>query len=79
MNSSKFKSELFKLAFFPKYNDVIKNLAENIADKEEWNHPGAHNYSILKNYLEFTYRKLKQEKKISYTSDISTVVLIQVL
>jgi hypothetical protein len=26
-------------------------------------------YSILKNYLEFTFRKLQQEKKIVFTTD----------
>lgn len=69
MIKAKFKSELFDFAFFPKYDSVIQHLAENLADKEEWNYPGSHNFPILKNYLEFTFRKLKQEKKVSYTAD----------
>ena len=62
---------LFKFAFFPEYEKSIKYLAEELADKEEWNYSTSskNNYPILKSYLEFTFRKLKQEKKVVYTSD----------
>jgi len=64
-------SELFDFAFFPKYDESIKYLAENLADKEEWEFSAKQtkSFTILKNYLEHTYRKLKQEKKIVYTLD----------
>ncbi len=66
-----YNSELFSFAVFPNYNNAIKFLAENLASNEEWDFSDAHNkkYSILKNYLEFTFRKLKQEGKVLYTSD----------
>lgn len=28
--------QIFKFAYFPKYDDAIKHLAEKLADKEEW-------------------------------------------
>lgn len=42
-----------------------------MADKEAWDFSDSatKNNSILKNYLEFTFRKLQQEKKIAFTSD----------
>ena len=68
-----FKSALFEFAFFPNYQTAIEFLAEKLADKEEevWNFSGkkTKTYSILKNYLEFTFRRLKQEKKIAFTKD----------
>jgi hypothetical protein len=61
--------KLFKFAFFPNYDDCISNLAINLAEEEVWNYKGNTKYPILKNYLEHTYRKLEQEKKIAFTSD----------
>ena len=70
-------TKLFRFAYFPKYDTTIKYLAENLADKEDWDFSdlSEKNYSILKNYLEFTYRKLEQEKKIHFTSDNSYACL----
>ena len=66
-----FESYLFKFAFVPHYEDIIKSLAIDLAAKEEWNYsgPGRKTYPILKHYLEFTYRRLKEEKKIVFTSN----------
>jgi len=66
-----FHSELFSFAVYPNYNNAIRFLAEDLASNEEWDFSDIHEkkYSILKNYLEFTFRKLKKEGKISYTSD----------
>jgi hypothetical protein len=66
-----FKSDLFSFAYFPYYNDAIKHLAENLAEQEEWDFSNStkNTYPILKNFLEFTFKKLKQEGKIAYTSD----------
>jgi len=66
-----FNSELFKFAVFPKHNESIQFLSEVLADKEEWDFSDSQtkSYSILKNYLEFTFRKLQQEKKIVFTQD----------
>ena len=66
-----FNSELFSFAYFPNYDKAIRFLAETLASHEEWDYTDSQTktYSILKNYLEFTFRKLKQEEKIAFTSD----------
>lgn len=66
-----YKSALFNFAFFPNFNDAIKYLAENLAQDEEWDHAGysEKRYPILKNYLEFTFRKLQLDSKITFTKD----------
>jgi len=71
MAKSNFQYELFKFAFFPNYNDSIRFLAEDLADNEDWDFSDTQvkKYSILKNYLEFTYKKLKQEGKILFSKD----------
>jgi len=71
MAKKQFISELFKFALFPNYDSAISFLADNLADKEAWDFSDSatKNNSILKNYLEFTFRKLQQEKKIAFTND----------
>lgn len=71
MSTELFKLELFKFAFFPNYPDKVKDLAENLADKEDWDFSdvGDKKYSILKNYLEFTFKKLQNEKKVVFTTN----------
>lgn len=66
-----FHSELFKFALFPSYNISVRFLAESLAEKEEWDFSDSQtkSYSILKNYLEFTFRKLQQEKKVTFSPD----------
>ena len=63
--------ELFDFAFIPNYEVAISYLAENLAEQEPWdfNNPSTKKFPILKNYLEHTYRKLKVERKITFTSD----------
>ncbi|MBX2952232.1 MAG: DUF3825 domain-containing protein [Leadbetterella sp.] len=69
MTKKQFRSELFGFAYFPNYESSITFLANTLADKEAWNFSDTivRNNSILKNYLEFTFRKLQQEKKIIFT------------
>jgi len=71
MAKAKFDSELFKFAVIPNYDKAISFLAETLADNEEWDFTDSvtKNHSILKNYLEFTFRKLTQEKKVRFTND----------
>lgn len=71
MAKTQFKQELFKFALFPSYENSIKHLAETLADKEEWDFTDnvTKNYGILKNYLEFTFKKLVQEKKVKFTTN----------
>lgn len=67
--TSDFKSALFSFAIYPKYNDAIKYLAETLADKEDWDFSDSNQkkYSILKSYLEHTFKRLQTENKICYT------------
>lgn len=69
MAKKNYTSELFNFAYFPNYDEVIRFLAEELADPEEWDFSDAQNktYSILRNYLEHTFRKLWSESKIAYT------------
>ncbi len=64
------KSQLFEFAYIPRYDDAIKYLAERLAEPEIWdfNNPTVKKYSILKNYLEHTFRRLKTEGKIAVTT-----------
>ena len=71
-NNNNFVSsqQLFAFAFIPKYEETIASLAR-MADSEEWDFSDSQNkkYSILKNYLEHTFRKVKQEGKIAYSAN----------
>lgn len=71
MAKKQFNSELFKFSLFPNYDNAISFLADSLADKEAWDFSdsASKNNSILKNYLEFTFRKLQQEKKVAFTAD----------
>lgn len=63
--------QLFKFAYFHLYEDRIKELAETLSDKEPWNYSGdsIKTNAILKNYLEYYFRRLTEEKKIQYSKD----------
>lgn len=70
-----FVPQIFQFAYFKEYDRSIEYLAESLAAKEDWDFhlnssqtSSAKTYAILKNYLEFTYRKLLQEGKIAYTA-----------
>ncbi|EAN6358860.1 DUF3825 domain-containing protein, partial [Salmonella enterica] len=61
--------DLFKFAFFPGFDDKIKDLAENLADKENWDFStGGGKHSILKNYMFHTFSKIKEEDKIVFSA-----------
>ncbi len=68
----KFESQLMQFAFIPKYNDIITDLVEKLADKEEqWYFSGNKDgkYPIMHNYLEHYFRKVKSENKIAFTKE----------
>ena len=69
MAKKTFVSALFTFAFFPSYDKAVEFLAERLADPEDWDFSDASKktYSILKNYLEHTFRKVQSESKIAYT------------
>lgn len=62
---------LFKFALFAKYEESISSLAENLADTEPWDFSDSKDrkYAILKNYIFYYFRKLKEEGKIHYTQN----------
>lgn len=62
---------LFSFAFFPRFDDSIHFLATSLAAHEPWDFSDSKvtKHAILKNFLEFTYRKLVQEHKIAYSAD----------
>jgi hypothetical protein len=70
MGKTAYNSQLFKFAFFPSYDKAIAFLAHDLADKEDWDFRDSEskNNGILKIYLEFTFRKLLQEKKVAFTA-----------
>lgn len=70
MAKKTFVSALFTFAFFPSYDKAVEFLAEKLADPEDWDFSDASKktYSILKNYLEHTFRKVQSEGKITYTA-----------
>ena len=67
----KFNSALFQFAYFPQYDTAIEFMAKKLSDPEPWEFSDAleNKYSILKNYLEHIFRKLKQEGKVAHTQD----------
>lgn len=69
MEKKPFIQELLKFAFFPTYRQSIEFLALNLADPEDWDFSDSRKktYSILGNYLEHTFRKIKAEGKIAYS------------
>lgn len=65
------RRELFEFAFFRKYDDALSFLS-GLAAPEAWDFEGTEKrYSILKSYLEHTFRKVNSEKEIAYTADNS--------
>jgi hypothetical protein len=71
---------IFRFAFFPTYESDIRELAENLADREQWDFTSSieTRYSILKNYINHYYNRLNEEKKVIYTSNNDWSILIQV-
>jgi hypothetical protein len=46
-----YKNELFEFAFFPKWDNAVAFLAENLADREDWDFSD----STAKKYSVFTF------------------------
>ncbi len=68
------KPKLFQFAYFKNYQANIDFLA-NMTPGEQWDFytTKVKNKAILKNYLEYTFQKVQEEGKISYTSDNKNV------
>ncbi len=73
MTKKKFHSEILDFAVFPCYEKSIEYLSNNLASPEDWEFSDAKSpkYSILKNYLEHIFRKVRKEGKVAYTSNNS--------
>lgn len=71
MINQPFKLHLFKFAYFPKFEENVRFLVESLCDKEPWDFSSSRvkNFTILKNYLEFYFRRIKEENKIKFTKD----------
>lgn len=69
MAKKPFIQELLEFAYFPNYAKSVEFLATKLADPEDWDFSDAKKktYSILVNYLEHTFRKVKAETKIGYS------------
>lgn len=67
------KRALFEFAFFSHFDTSIEFLAERLAAPEPWDFElhTLKRYSILKNYLEHTFRKVRSEGKILHKDDNS--------
>lgn len=67
----KHHSELKAFAYIPNYHQNIQFLAEDLADTDEWDFSDASTktFPILKNYLEFTFRKIRQEGKLIFSTN----------
>lgn len=66
----KVRRELFDFAYFNAYDTAIHFLS-TLAAKEPWDFEDevAEHHTILRNYLEHTFRRVKAEGKICYTAD----------
>lgn len=63
--------DLFDFAFIPKFWEVIDALAV-FAEPEDWTYQNSQSpsaYPILENYIKYTYKRLAEEKKFSYSRD----------
>ncbi len=67
---SMMQSQLFEFAFFPFFDNAISNLA-GMAIQEPWSFSNErpNSFSILKNYLEHIFRRIKYENKILYSTN----------
>ncbi len=73
MNNSVYEPEynLLKDSFLG-YGEKLQSKLEylaNLAQDEIWDYSSSHSKTILYNYLCFTYDKIKEENKISYSED----------
>lgn len=62
--------ELFDFAFISNYDDRFSKLAE-LAEKETWDFSDSQNKTnaILKNYIQYTFKKIDDDRQIAYTAD----------
>ncbi|MCK0135984.1 DUF3825 domain-containing protein [Arenibacter sp. S6351L] len=60
---------LHQFAFLPRFSENIEFLA-NLSEDEDWKyHHTESDFPILENYIKYTYRRLAEEKKISYSRE----------
>lgn len=70
MATTSSSQQLLEFAFIPNYDQAFQALA-NMADPEEWDFSDStkRNNVILRNYIEHTFRKVKSEGKVAYSSN----------
>ncbi|WP_054029095.1 DUF3825 domain-containing protein [Bacillus sp. FJAT-28004] len=63
--------EFYDFAFMPKFSDNIKQLA-GLAESEDWGYQSTESdsdFPILENYIKHTYKRIAEEKKVSFSDD----------
>lgn len=63
--------DFIEFAFMPKFEENIEQLAE-MAEEEEWTYKNTESYSkypILENYIQYTYKRIAEEKKVAFSID----------
>lgn len=63
--------EFIDFAFMPKFDENIRQL-KLIAEDEDWayqNTPTDSEYPILENFIKYTYKRIAEEKKVSFSQD----------
>lgn len=63
--------EFYEFAFMPKFSEHIRKLAE-MAEPEDWSYkktPTESGYPILENFIRYTYKRIAEEKKVSFSID----------
>lgn len=71
-NPYELSDSLFQFAIVPKFEEYVIYLAENLAQKEDWDYHNVQTdlkYPILQNYIKYTYRRIAEEKKIAVSED----------
>ena len=59
--------KLFDFAYCGNYNALLGNLA--VLSPEKWSFGDSMDNSILKNYIEYTFRRVYDEKKVNFETD----------
>ncbi|ELB2920234.1 DUF3825 domain-containing protein [Vibrio parahaemolyticus] len=72
MNNPKdLPDRLYDFALIPNFEQVITNL-KNLAETEDWDYQFAESETanpVLKNYLNYTYKRIAEEQKVSYSEN----------
>ncbi|MCK2167089.1 DUF3825 domain-containing protein [Thalassospira xiamenensis] len=66
-----FPQDFYDFAMMPRFDDSLEFL-RNLAEPEDWNYKNTeatHPNPILRNYINYTYQRIAEEKKLAITAD----------